>query len=154
LIRDPLDRKLRKIRLSLGILFGLFVVSTLVFWRIGGAHTWFDAVWMTLQILTTVGDAGISRSMPEKMWSVVLMVVGVVAVFYLGINIFEFILDGELRKLLGRRQLQSRIKKMKNHIIVCGFGRMGRALCEVLEKKGQAFVAIDISPDALTVAAE
>ena len=136
MIRDPLDRKLRKIRLSLGILFGLFVVSTLVFWRIGGAHTWFDAVWMTLQILTTVGDAGISRSMPEKLWSVVLMVVGVVAVFYLGINIFEFILDGELRQLLGRRQLQSRIKKMKNHIIVCGFGRMGRALCEVLEKKG------------------
>jgi voltage-gated potassium channel len=154
LIKDPLDRKLRKIRLSLAILGGLFVVSTFVFWIVGDAHTIFDAVWMTLQILTTVGDAGIDRSIPEKIWSVVLMIVGVMAVFYLGINVFEFVLDGELRQLLGRRQLQSRIKKMHNHIIVCGFGRMGRSLCEELEKKNQPFVAIDRSSEALSVAAE
>jgi voltage-gated potassium channel len=151
---DPLDRKLRSIRLAIAILVGLFVVSTLVFWLIGGAHTIFDALWMTLQILTTVGDAGMDRTAPEKIWSVVLMVVGVMAVFYLGINIFEFILDGELRQLLGRRQLQSRIKKIRNHIIVCGYGRMGSALCLALEKKGQPFVAIDRSSDVLVAAAE
>jgi voltage-gated potassium channel len=136
------------------LLIGLFITSTLVFWAIGGTHTFFDAVWMTLQILTTVGDTGIQRTAPEKTWSVVLMVVGVVAVLYLGLNVFEFVLDGELRQLLGRRKLQSRIRKMKNHIIVCGFGRMGRSLCEALELKGQPFVAIDRDADALTVAAE
>lgn len=154
MIRDPLEQKLRKIRISVGLLVGLFIVSTLVFWTIGGSHTFFDAVWMTLQVLTTVGDTGFDRTMPEKAWSVVLMVVGVVAVFYLGINVFEFVLDGELRQLLGRRQLQSRIKKMKGHIIVCGFGRMGRSLCEALEGRNQPFVAIDVDTDALTVAAE
>jgi voltage-gated potassium channel len=154
LTRDPLEQKLRRIRFSIAILVGLVIVSTIVFWSIGGTHTVFDALWMTLQILTTVGDAGIERSMPEKIWSVVLMVVGVVSVFYLGINVFEFVLDGELRQLLGRRQLQSRIRKMKNHIIVCGFGRMGRSLCEALEKKDQPFVVIDQDPDVLSVAAE
>jgi voltage-gated potassium channel len=154
LFRDPLEHKLRKIRFSILLLVGLFIVSTLVFWLIGGAHTVFDAVWMTLQILTTVGDAGLVRTTPEKIWSVVLMVVGVMAVFYLGINVFEFVLDGELRQLLGRRQLQSRIKKMKSHVIVCGFGRMGRALCEALEKQGQPFVAVDRNPDSLTVASD
>jgi voltage-gated potassium channel len=150
-----LERKLRKIRFSIAILVGLFIISTIVFWGVGGnRHSVFDAVWMTLQILTTVGDAGLDRTMPEKIWSVVLMVVGVMAVFYLGINVFEFILDGELRQLLWRRQLHSRIKKMNGHIIVCGFGRMGRALCEALERKGQAFIAIDSAPEALTVAAE
>lgn len=152
--RDPLYQKLRKIRISVAILLGLFIVSTLVFWAIGGRHTLFDALWLTLQILTTVGDAGIERTMPEKIWSIVLMVVGVISVFYLGINVFEFILDGELRQLLGRRQLQSRIKKMKNHIIVCGFGRMGIALCEALEAKGQPFVAVDHDADTLSQAAE
>ena len=154
MIRDPLEQKLRKIRLSITILIGLVIASTIVFWTIGGGHTVFDAVWMTLQILTTVGDTGLDRTLPEKVWSVVLMVVGVITVFYLGINVFEFILDGELRQLLGRRKMQSRIKKMKNHIIVCGFGRMGRSLCEVLESKGQSFVTIDENPETLTVAAE
>jgi voltage-gated potassium channel len=153
-VRDPVEQKLRSIRFAVALLLSLFVISTFVFWVLGGAHTIFDAVWMTLQILTTVGDTGIQRTAPEKIWSVVLMVVGVMAVFYLGINIFEFVLDGELRQLLGRRQLQSRLRKIKNHIIVCGFGRMGSALCEALEKKGQPFVAIDRSPEALAAAAE
>jgi voltage-gated potassium channel len=132
----------------------LFIVSTIVFWAIGGSHTIFDAVWMTLQVLTTVGDTGFERTLPEKMWSVILMVVGVVTVFYLGINVFEFILDGELRQLLGRRKMQARIKKMSNHIIVCGFGRMGRSLCEALEDKNQPFVVIDLDSEVLTVAAK
>jgi voltage-gated potassium channel len=114
----------------------------------------FDALWLTLQVITTVGDTGFERTMPEKIWSVVLMIVGVVSVFYLGINVFEFILDGELRQLLGRRQLQSRIKKMKGHIIVCGFGRMGRSLCEALEEKKQPFVAIDADADEMSLAAD
>jgi voltage-gated potassium channel len=154
LIKDPLEQKLSRIRFSAAILVGLVIVSTLIFWGIGGAHSVFDAVWMTLQILTTVGDTGLERTAPEKIWSAILMIVGVLAVFYLGINVFHFVLDGELRQLLWRRQLQSRIKKMKSHIIVCGFGRMGRALCEALEKKDQPFVAIDRSAEALTVAAE
>lgn len=154
MVKDPLERKLRSIRLAVTILFSLFVVSTVVFWAIGGEHSFFDAVWMTLQILTTVGDTGLQRNFLEKTWSVVLMVVGVMAVFYLGINVFEFILDGELRQLLGRRQLQSRLKKMKGHVIVCGFGRMGKALCGELHKKGQPFVAIDKSSDALNPAVQ
>lgn len=152
--RDVLDKKIRRIRLAVTILVVLFIMSTAVFWVIGGAHTVFDAVWMTLQILTTVGDTGFERNMAEKVWSVVLMVVGVVAVFYLGVNVFEFILDGELRKLLGRRKLHSQLKKMKGHVIVCGFGRMGKALCEALEKKGQPFVAIDRSKEVLETASQ
>ncbi len=149
---DPLDKKLRSIRLAIAILGGLFVASTLVFWAIGGRHTIFDAVWMTLQILTTVGDTAIERTVLEKVWSMGLMMVGLMAVFYLGINVFAFILDGDLRQLLGRRQLKARIKKMKGHIIVCGFGRMGKALCEALEKKGQTFVVIDRAPEAFSTA--
>ena len=71
------------------------------------------------------------------------MIVGVMAVFYLGANVMRFVLDGELRALLGRRQLQSRISKMENHFVVCGFGRMGKALCEALGKKGAGVVCID-----------
>jgi voltage-gated potassium channel len=147
------EKKLRSIRVSIGILAILFLVGTTVFYWIGHSeHTLFDSVWMTLQILTTVGDAGIDRSVPEKAWSLVLMIFGVMAVFYLGINVVAFILDGELRQILGRRQVLSRIKKMTDHFIVCGYGRMGRALCDELYKKGASFVLIDNDADALVEA--
>jgi voltage-gated potassium channel len=152
LAKDTED-KLRSIRLSVWILIVLFLLGTTVFYLIGsGEHTLFDAAWMTLHILTTVGDTGFERTVPEKAWSIVLMLVGVMAVFYLGINVVAFILDGELRKILGRRHLMSKIKKMNDHFIVCGFGRMGRALCEAMEEKGASFVLIDNDPEATTAA--
>ena len=152
-LAKDVDEKIRSIRLSVWILVALFVIGTTVFYFIGdGEHTLFDAAWMTLHILTTVGDTGFERTVPEKAWSIILMLVGVMAVFYLGINVVAFVLDGELRKILGRRHLMSKIKKMKDHFIVCGFGRMGRALCEALEKKGASFILIDNDPDAITAA--
>jgi voltage-gated potassium channel len=80
------------------------------------------------------------------------MVVGVMAVFYLGINVVRFILDGELREILGRRQLESRINKLQDHFIICGFGRMGSSLAEALERRGAPFVIIDRSEEALAEA--
>lgn len=150
---DKSAQKIRSIRLSAWILLFLFFVGTTGFYLIGhGQHTLFEAVWMTLQILTTVGDTAMERTVPEKAWSMVLMLFGVMAVFYLGMNLVAFVLDGELRQLLGRRHLQSRIKKMRDHFIVCGFGRMGRALCEALDKKGASFILVDNDPEAIVAA--
>lgn len=152
--RDTED-KIKSIRLSVWILVILFVVGTVGFvWIGGGQHTLFDAAWMTLHILTTVGDSGLERTGPEKAWSIVLMLVGVMAVFYLGINVVAFVLDGELRQILGRRHLLSKIQKMSDHFIVCGFGRMGRALCDTLQAKGASFVLIDNNPEAISAADE
>lgn len=149
------EQKIRSIKLAVWILCGLVVTGTVVFYIIGRPrHSFFDAMWMTVQILTTVGDTGYERTRPEQVWSMVLMGVGVLAVFYLGVNVVAFVVDGELRQLLGRRQLESRIKKMRNHFIICGFGRMGRALAEALHKKGAAFVVIDVDEKAMFDAAE
>jgi voltage-gated potassium channel len=152
-VTDQYEQKVRSIRVSVWILAGLIVVGTAGFLVLGhGRHTVFESLWMTLQILTTVGDTGLERTAADKGWSMVLMFFGVLAVFYLGVNLVAFVVDGELRQLIGRRQLQSQIKKMKDHFIVCGFGRMGRALCEALERKGAAFVLVDNSPDAIVEA--
>jgi voltage-gated potassium channel len=152
---DKYDQKIRSIRLSIWILAALVITGTIGFYLIGRPHhTMFDALWMTVQIITTVGDTGIERSQGERAWSIWMMGVGVLTVFYLGINVVAFIVDGELRQVLGRRQLESRIKKMGDHFIICGFGRMGRALAEAFEKKGASFVVIDNDERAMLAAAE
>ena len=135
------------------VLVGLVFVGTLGFIILGhGRRTLFDSFWMTIQILTTVGDTGMDRTYPEKMWSAALMLFGVMAVFYLGINVVRFVLDGELREFLGRRQLESRISKLSDHFIVCGFGRMGKSLAEALADKKATFVVIDSSPERIAQA--
>lgn len=134
----------RRIVVAVTVLASLAIVGTIGFVILGHGHrTVFDAFWMTIQILTTVGDTGMQRTHGDQVWSVGLMVVGVMAVFYLGISVVRFILDGELRELLGRRQLESKRKKLEKHFIVCGFGRMGRSLAEAIEKRGASLIVID-----------
>lgn len=146
---DSYKKKVRQVRTAIWILLCTIAGSTVVFYVIGGGRrSVFDSLWMTMQILTTTGDTGFARTHAEQVWSIVLMLVGVVVVFYLGVTVVAFVLDGELRALLGRRHLESKIKKMKDHFIICGFGRMGRALAEALDKKGASFVVIDSRSEA------
>lgn len=152
---DPTRQKIRSIYIALWVVVVLILISTLVFWVIGRPQrTLFDALWLTMQIITTTGDTGFARTHPEQVWSVTVMVFGVLTVFYLGMNVMAFIFDGELRRALGRRRLEAQIKKMRNHFIVCGFGRMGRALAEALQKKHAAFVVVDNSEQVAQEAAE
>jgi len=154
-VAQTVEQRVRSIRIAIWTVAGLVVTSVVVFYVIGaGRRSWFDALWMTLQILTTTGDTGFARTHAEQVWSVALMAVGVLVVFYLGINVTAFILDGELRQVLGRRRLESRISKMQGHFIICGFGRMGRALAEALEAKGAKFVIIDRDEQTMLGAAE
>lgn len=152
---NTVEQKVRSIKLAIWILVVLVITSVVVFHTVGReGRTWFDSLWMTLQVLTTTGDTGFERTYPEKVWSTVLMAVGVLVVFYLGINVVAFILDGELRQVLGRRRLESKIKKMRGHFIICGFGRMGRALAEAFDKKGAPFVVVDRDEQAMYEAAD
>jgi voltage-gated potassium channel len=107
---------------------------------------------MTVNLLTTVGDDNITLTDVERIWAMLLMISGVLTVFYIGINLVAFIVDGELRALLGRRQLQNKINQLNNHMVVCGFGRMGRELCAALEQRHVPFVLIDINAEKTAIA--
>jgi len=140
----PLQRNENAVALAVALLAGLTIVGAGGFFVLGqGERSVFDSFWMTMQILTTVGDTGLQRTEPDRIWSFMLMVVGVMAVFYLGLNVVRFVLDGELQAFLGRRQLESKISKLDDHFIVCGFGRMGRSLCEAFQRRGAPFVVVD-----------
>jgi voltage-gated potassium channel len=154
-LQDTASQKIRSIYIALWVVVLLVLTSTVVFYVIGRPHrSVFDALWLTMQIITTTGDTGFDRTKAEEVWTVMVMVFGVLTVFYLGMNVITFIIDGELRQTLGRRRLEARIKDMQNHFIVCGFGRMGRALAEALAKKRAQFVIIDRSESAMQDAAE
>ena len=151
-----LDRR-RQLAISLVVVVAVGVAGVAGFYVLGDdtTHTSvFDAVAVTAKVLSTVGDVRRKLNRPQEVWEIVLMACGIVSVLYASGNLVAFLIGGEMRKLLGRQQLQKRIDQLENHYIVCGFGRMGRALCDLLAEKGTAFVVIEHEPDLTAEADE
>lgn len=147
-------------RRQLGVSMFLLVLMLLVgsggFYLLGESDSVFQCVYVTALILTTVGmkEQQINLNTAQQVWALGVMLVGISAALYAAGNVVAFIIDGELHRLFGRQQLQNKIGKLKDHYIVCGFGRMGRALCERLRDKKVAFVVIEHNPERAQEAGE
>lgn len=110
-----------------------------------------------VQTVTTVTTVGLGEVRPfdtsAKYFSVVLSVVGVsVALFTLGAVFEEQLEDSLLR--YGRRRMDRRIEKLRDHVIVCGYGRVGTYIGSLLEAGDNEVVIVDASDDALAHAVE
>jgi voltage-gated potassium channel len=103
-----------------------------------------DALYMTITTLTTVGYREVHElSKTGMVFTIVLILVGVGTVLYALSAGAKVILEGELQELFGRQRLEKKIKRMKDHYIVCGFGRMGNIICKELTEKKVEFVVIE-----------
>ena len=153
---NPMDLtdKHRKLKVSLVVLVLLLGVGAAGFRLLGDHRSVFDAVYLTVVILTTVGmkDSSLALNQLEQTWALVLMMLGISTVLYVGSILVAFFIDGDLRRLLGQRQLEKKISQLRDHIVVCGFGRMGRALCQRLTEKDVPFVLIENDPQRTVVA--
>ncbi len=110
----------------------------------------FDSFYMTIITLTTVGFGEVHPlSRVGRLFTVVLIVGGVGAVFYGLSTAAKFMLEGEFEELFGRKRLEKRIKELRDHFIVCGYGRMGRIICRELREKDISFVVIEKMPEKL-----
>lgn len=138
----------RQLGLSIAILVLLLVVGSAGFYLLGTDHSPFQSIYITALILTTVGmkEGHAQMNTGQQVWALVIMLAGISAALYAAGNLVAFLIDGELQRFFGRHQLQNKIDRLKEHFIVCGFGRMGQALCAKLNSMEAPFVLIDHSP--------
>jgi voltage-gated potassium channel len=88
-------------------------------------------------------------STPGRAFTIVLLLGGVFALFYAAGEVMRAILTGELRGAFGRRRMERNLAKLNNHLIICGYGRMGRYVCAEFSKQGLPFVIIDRREEVL-----
>jgi len=120
------------------ILFGIIGYSVIERWPL------LDAVYMTFITLSTVGFKEVYVLSPAgRMFTILLILVGVAGAAYTLRVMGEWIVEGEMQKLLGRRRMQKGIKELVNHYVVCGFGRVGRRIAQELCNRKVPFVVID-----------
>ena len=104
----------------------------------------FDAFYMTLTTVTTVGYAEIrGLSHAGRVFNSFLIMFGVTTIFLAVGAMTQTLIELELNQFFGKRRVRNMIDKLEGHIILCGFGRVGRGAAEELRKAGTPFVVID-----------
>ncbi len=81
---------------------------------------------------------------PGRLFTIFLIALGVGITFYAVAALTEFFVEGRLRDVLGKRAMQQRINNMRDHIVLCGFGRFGRV---VAIKRGESPIKLSPGPD-------
>lgn len=121
----------------------VIVFGTAGYMVIEGWSFW-DSFYMTVITLTTVGYREIhDMSLGGEIFTVVLLIGGVGTVLYALSAGAKVLIEGELQELYGRRRMEKKLENLKNHFIICGYGRMGKVIARELAQKLLPFVVIE-----------
>src|SRR5260370_491277 len=108
----------------------------------------FDAFYMTLTTLTTVGYGEIHPlSHAGRVFNSFLITFGVTTIFIAIGAMTQTIIEREFSEAIGKRRNKRMIDNLKDHYIICGYGRVGRGAATELQHAGVPFVVVDIGPE-------
>jgi voltage-gated potassium channel len=111
----------------------------------------FDAVYMTVITITTVGYQEVhALSTYGRIFTIFLVIGGVGGALYTLTAIVEFVLEGNIGTTLGRRQMNNRIAGLRDHFIICGYGRVGQEIARILAEQEVPFVVVDKDKEAIS----
>ena len=111
-----------------------------------------DAFYMTVITMGTVGYGEVHEiSKTGRLFTILLIFFGVGFFVYLAGVVVQFMVEGRIRAILGRRSLEKKIDRLKDHYIVCGYGRIGRVLCKNLQRKPLDLVVIERNRELIPV---
>ncbi len=128
----------------------LVVVGTIGYEILEKDYTFFDSLYMTVITLTTIGYGEIYPLSPAgRAFTIFLILGGVFTFFYASSEIIRIVVSGEVRDILGRQRMERSLSQLRDHMIVCGFGRMGRLVCQEFSRNRTSFVIVDLDPDLL-----
>lgn len=112
----------------------------------------FDSLYMTIITLTTVGYGEVHPlSKAGKFFTIILILSGVGAMLYALGSGAKTLIEGELREILGRKKVSKIIEGIRNHYIICGYGRMGKIISKEMSSHGAHFVVIEKSAEVLAI---
>src|SRR5215470_12283047 len=133
----------RRFALAISLVALMTIVGAAGYMLIEG-WSFLDAFYMSLITISTVGYGEVKPLSPAgRVFTIGLIVAGVGSAVYLFAMIGELVVEGRLREFLGKSAMNRKIHDLKEHVIVCGYGRFGRAVVEELIRSGVAMVAIE-----------
>lgn len=139
-------KKFRTILFVIAIFFTIILFGTVGYVMLEGMSIG-DGLYLTALTITTVGYGDIVPTHPMgRAFTVVLVFTSVGFVLYAFSKFAEIMVEGGLRNILERRKMNKQVSQLRNHYIVCGFGRIGKVICQILKESKRPFVVIEKDP--------
>ncbi len=127
--------EIKKVLLSVLAAISIVTLGVLGYELIEG-WSLLDALYMTLITVTTVGYGEVHPlSEQGRIFTILILFLGVGLVLYVFSMVTEAIVSGQIQKAMGRRRLEKKIAQLKDHYIICGFGRIGMVIAEMVSKE-------------------
>jgi voltage-gated potassium channel len=147
---DP-RRRLRQAELLL-----LAVAATLAFGTFGFhlalTESWFQSFYRAVITSTLTGLDTVPPTNSARAISIVMVVCGLTIIAYTGAVIVESIAGGVLTGALAERRRERKIERLRDHFIICGYGRVGRRVAQEFRAAGVSYVVLDYREDAVASA--
>ncbi len=141
---DPI----RHLKISMGVLLVLVTLGITGYMTIEG-WSLLDSLYMTIITLGTVGFREVHElSDYGKMFTIALIVFGVSVLGYIVGSLAQIMFEGQIQRIIGRKKVEKKIDSLKDHYIICGFGRIGQLICKEFSAKPIPFLVIEKHPEA------
>jgi voltage-gated potassium channel len=113
-------------------------------------YDWFDALYMSVITLTTVGYYEVKAlSTGGRVFNMIYLLLGVNTILF-GVGMMtSTIFELQLDRYFARRKTKKMIDSLERHYIICGFGRVGRGAANELKRSGAQFVVVDNSEERI-----
>jgi voltage-gated potassium channel len=139
----------QRVATGAALLFGLVMFGTAGYVLIEG-WSFLDALYMTVTTVATVGFREVNPlSTGGRIFTLFLIVFGVGVFFYAFAALVQIAVEGEVGRMLGVTRMKAKIGGLREHYILCGFGRVGEEIARELRARGTPFVVVDANPEAL-----
>ena len=135
--------KLKRLLVAIILLFLSFAMGVAGFILIED-YDFFDALYMCVITTSTIGYQEVKPlSYTGKLFNIFYILTNLALFAFIVSTLTSYLFEGELQRIVKRYQTQKIIKKMKNHIVVCGYGRNGFNVCQELERLKVPYVLIE-----------
>jgi len=143
-------------RIVIGVATFVLTVVIAVTGYVLAGWTLLDAIYMVVITIFGVGYGEVQplTSTTLKVFTILVIIAGVLSVAYTVSGFVQLITEGEIRKLLNVKRMNKDIELLENHVIICGFGRIGQMVARQLKAAHQPFVVLDNDPDRIELAGE
>jgi voltage-gated potassium channel len=137
---------LRRIALLVGSVALLVLGGAIALSAFEDVSYWRGVTW-ALDTVATIGSIPDTDTTGGDATKVILTIFGVGTMFFVLVTLTELFVAGDLSGLLDERRMQRKISQLKDHYLICGFGRVGRQVAQDLRLAGMPFVVVDDNPD-------
>jgi len=113
---------------------------------------WVDSFYRAVVSTTLTGLASAPDTDAGKIFTVFLLFAGVAVFFYIAGVVVDVITRGVLSDVVGGRRRRREIEQLRDHVIICGYGRVGRSVAAEFRATATPFVVVDVTPESVALA--